>query len=75
MARYFFHLRDGEDQLLDPDGTELVDHHAIEVGQLTHPAHCLELGHHRLASNLAWNSGTASVMILPKRWRLCAWTR
>jgi len=34
MARYFFHLRDGEDQLLDPDGTELVDHQAIEAAAL-----------------------------------------
>ena len=23
MGRYFFHLRDGSDQLLDPDGVEL----------------------------------------------------
>jgi hypothetical protein len=25
MARYFFHLRDGSDQLLDPEGRELAD--------------------------------------------------
>jgi hypothetical protein len=25
MARYFFHLRDGQDVLLDPDGIDLPD--------------------------------------------------
>ena len=34
MARYFFHLRDGHDQLLDPDGIELPDHRAIEATAL-----------------------------------------
>ena len=35
MARYFFHLRDGDDQLLDPDGVELADQKAIEAAALT----------------------------------------
>ena len=30
MARYFFHLRDGSDQLLDPEGVELPDLSAVE---------------------------------------------
>ena len=34
MARYYFHLRDGHDQLLDPDGTELPDQQAIEAAAL-----------------------------------------
>ena len=34
MARYFFHLRDGDDQLLDPDGIELADQPAIEAAAL-----------------------------------------
>jgi hypothetical protein len=34
VARYFFHLRDGKDQLLDPDGIELPDQRAIEVAAL-----------------------------------------
>jgi len=34
MARYFFHLRDGSDQLLDPDGIELPDQQAIETAAL-----------------------------------------
>jgi hypothetical protein len=29
MSLYFFHLRDGQDLLLDPEGTELPDLHAI----------------------------------------------
>ena len=32
MARYFFHLRDGQDVLLDPEGRE-VDHLA-QIAQL-----------------------------------------
>ena len=31
MARYFFHLRDGTDHLLDPEGTELPDLQAIQA--------------------------------------------
>ena len=31
MARYFFHLRDGTDILLDPEGLELPDQQAIEA--------------------------------------------
>jgi len=34
MSRYFFHLRDGDDQLLDPDGVELADQQAIEATAL-----------------------------------------
>ena len=34
MARYFFHLRDGDDQLLDPEGTELSDKQSIEAAAL-----------------------------------------
>ena len=30
MARYFFHLRDGSDQLLDPEGIELADLLAVK---------------------------------------------
>jgi hypothetical protein len=30
MARYFFHLRDGIDHVLDPDGCELPDLQAIK---------------------------------------------
>lgn len=30
MPRYFFHLRDGEDILLDPEGRELDDREAVE---------------------------------------------
>ena len=30
MARYFFHLRDGEDILLDPEGIELADIEAVQ---------------------------------------------
>ena len=29
MARYFFHLRDGSDILLDPEGIELADIEAV----------------------------------------------
>jgi len=29
VARYFFHLRDGTDQLLDPDGVDLPDLAAV----------------------------------------------
>ena len=29
MGTYYFHLRDGEDQLLDPDGSELPDIAAV----------------------------------------------
>jgi len=31
MARYYFHLRDGSDILLDPEGQELPDQQAIEA--------------------------------------------
>ena len=34
MARYFFHLRDGSDQLLDPDGLELPNQKAVEAETL-----------------------------------------
>jgi hypothetical protein len=34
MARYFFHLRDGHDELLDPEGTELPDKPSIEAAAL-----------------------------------------
>jgi len=30
VARYFFHLRDGSDQLLDPEGIELADLLAVK---------------------------------------------
>ena len=31
MARYFFHLRDGSDQVLDPEGIELADVDAVKA--------------------------------------------
>ena len=34
MSRYFFHLRDGHDQLLDPEGIELADAQAIDAAAL-----------------------------------------
>lgn len=34
MPRYYFHLRDGEDVLLDPKGMELPDSLAIEAQAL-----------------------------------------
>ena len=34
MTRYFFHLRDGDDQLLHPDGIEFADLEAIEAAAL-----------------------------------------
>ncbi|QZH74214.1 MAG: hypothetical protein JY451_10960 [Erythrobacter sp.] len=34
MARYFFHLRDGQDLLLDPDGRELPDMEAVAAATL-----------------------------------------
>jgi hypothetical protein len=34
VALYYFHLRDGEDLLLDPDGRELVSAAAIESATL-----------------------------------------
>ena len=34
MARYFLHLRDGSDELLDPDGVELADMAAVEKSAL-----------------------------------------
>jgi len=30
MRRYFFHLRDGTDQVLDPDGLELRDIQSVK---------------------------------------------
>lgn len=30
MAQYFFHLRDGTDHILDPEGTELADLPAVQ---------------------------------------------
>ena len=35
MARYFLHLRDGSDELLDPDGMELADMDAVRDPVLT----------------------------------------
>ena len=32
--RYFFHLRDGQDQLLDPDGRELASLEAVQAATL-----------------------------------------
>ena len=34
MARYFFHLRDGTDELLDPDGIECADMEALRQAVL-----------------------------------------
>lgn len=34
MARYFFHLRDGTDCLLDPEGIELPNQEAVEKAAL-----------------------------------------
>ena len=34
MSLYFFHLRDGSDQLLDPEGVELPDLKAAEARAL-----------------------------------------
>lgn len=31
MARYFFHLRDGQDVLIDPEGREIADPSQIPV--------------------------------------------
>ena len=31
VARYFLHLRDGTDELLDPDGTEFADMDALKT--------------------------------------------
>jgi hypothetical protein len=35
MARYYLHLRDGHDELLDPDGIEYPDMDALRQGVLT----------------------------------------
>jgi hypothetical protein len=32
MARYFLHLRDGSDEVLDPDGSEFDDIEAVRLG-------------------------------------------
>lgn len=34
MARFYFHLRDGRDVLLDPDGSELADMDAVRARAL-----------------------------------------
>lgn len=34
MALYYFHLRDGEDILLDPEGVDLSDREAVEKAAL-----------------------------------------
>jgi uncharacterized protein YxjI len=34
MARYFFHLRDGTDELLDPEGVELATLDEVKVAAL-----------------------------------------
>ena len=34
MARYYLHLRDGIDELLDPDGQEFADPEALARGAL-----------------------------------------
>ena len=34
MARYYFHLRDSSDELLDPEGTELADLDAVRKSVL-----------------------------------------
>ena len=31
MARYFMHLRDGRDELLDPDGKDFADMEALKA--------------------------------------------
>ena len=35
MALYYFHLRDGTDMLLDPEGSELPDFPAVRAQALT----------------------------------------
>jgi hypothetical protein len=34
VSRYFLHLRDGSDELLDPDGSEFADLEALRAGVL-----------------------------------------
>ena len=34
MARYFLHLRDGHDEILDPDGAEYATHAALQKAVL-----------------------------------------
>lgn len=34
MARYYLHLRDGSDQVLDPDGAEFADMDALRKAAL-----------------------------------------
>lgn len=40
MARYFFHLRDGPDDLLDPDGIDLLAE-AVPGTALLHARDCI----------------------------------
>jgi hypothetical protein len=41
MARYFFHLRDGVDQLLDPEGREFDDLNTLRRAALRDARDCL----------------------------------
>ena len=50
MATYFFHLRDGHDVLLDPDGRELADHAAIVRVALMEARHII--GHEAIAGSI-----------------------
>jgi hypothetical protein len=41
MAKYFFHLRDGVDQLLDPEGREFDDLDALREAVLRDARDCI----------------------------------
>jgi hypothetical protein len=41
MAKYFLHLRDGTDELLDPDGKEYHDLTALRSAVLTNARDCI----------------------------------
>jgi hypothetical protein len=70
MAHYFFHLRDGEDILLDPEGCELPDMAAIVARTLAAARSILsaEALEGRIAFNMRLDvedSGGAIVHSLP----------
>jgi hypothetical protein len=41
MTKFYFHLRDHTDELLDPEGVECVDAHAIATKALSAARDCI----------------------------------
>ena len=57
MARYYFHLRDHTDEILDPEGLELPDRDAVRAADATRASGSHPARNSRTAENCAINAG------------------